>query len=44
LVVEIGGYKTFKYPLFAEEKITKASYFNRISQVLRYKIGIFSKV
>jgi D-alanyl-D-alanine carboxypeptidase (penicillin-binding protein 5/6) len=41
LVVEIGGYKTFKYPLFAEEKITKASYFNRISQVLRYKIGIF---
>jgi D-alanyl-D-alanine carboxypeptidase (penicillin-binding protein 5/6) len=41
LIVEIDGYKTLEYPLFAKEKIGKAGYFNRIIQVLRYKISNF---
>lgn len=41
LVVEVKGYKTFEYPLFAKEKIDKAGYFKRINQVLRYKIANF---
>lgn len=41
LTVEIDGYKTLEYPLFAKEKISKASYFNRVSQILRYKISHF---
>ena len=41
LLVEIPGYKSFEYPLIAEEKIGKAGYFERIRQILRYKITNF---
>lgn len=41
LIVEIDGYKTLQYPLFAKEKISKAGYLKRITQVLRYKISNF---
>lgn len=41
LIVEIKGYKTLEYSLFAQEKIDKAGYFKRINQVLRYKIANF---
>jgi D-alanyl-D-alanine carboxypeptidase (penicillin-binding protein 5/6) len=41
LLVEIPGYKSFEYPLIAEEKIDKAGYFERIRQILRYKIANF---
>ena len=41
LLVEIPGYKSFEYPLIAEEKIDKAGYFERILQILRYKIANF---
>jgi serine-type D-Ala-D-Ala carboxypeptidase (penicillin-binding protein 5/6) len=41
LVVEIKGYKTFEYPLFAQENVDKAGYFMRINQILRYKIANF---
>ena len=39
LVVEIKGYKTFEYSLFAKETVDKAGYLGRMSQVLRYKMG-----
>jgi len=42
LIVEVKGYKTFEYPLFAQETIDKAGYFKRINQILRYKIAGFS--
>jgi D-alanyl-D-alanine carboxypeptidase (penicillin-binding protein 5/6) len=41
LLVEIPGYKSFEYPLIVEEKIDKARYFERIRQILRYKITNF---
>jgi D-alanyl-D-alanine carboxypeptidase (penicillin-binding protein 5/6) len=41
LIVEVQGYKTFEYSLFAKEKIDKAGYFTRMRQVLRYKIANF---
>jgi D-alanyl-D-alanine carboxypeptidase (penicillin-binding protein 5/6) len=41
LLVEIPGYKSFEYPLITEEKIDKAGYFERIRQILRYKITNF---
>ncbi len=41
LTIEIEGSKTLEYPLFAKEKIGKASYFKRISQIMRYKISHF---
>ncbi len=41
LTIEIKGYKSFSYPLFAAENIEKAGYFKRISGVIRYKISSF---
>lgn len=41
LIIEIKGYKTFTYPLFAKEKIDKAGPLKRIAQILRYKIRNF---
>ncbi len=41
LLVEVGGYKNFEYPLFADEEVEKAGYFKRINQILRYKISNF---
>jgi len=38
LVVEVRGYKTFEYPLFAKESVDKALVLKRINQILRYKI------
>lgn len=39
LVVEVKGYKTLEYPLFAEESVDKAGYFQRINEILFHKIG-----
>ncbi len=39
LIVEIGDYKTFEYPLFAKESVDRASLVGRITQVMRYKIN-----
>ncbi len=41
LIIDIKGYKTFTYPLFAKEKIDKAGPLKRITQILRYKIRNF---
>lgn len=41
LIVEIKGYKTYEYSLFAKEKIDKVGYLRKMNQVLRYKIGNF---
>lgn len=41
LVIEIDGYKTLEYPLFAKEKIDKVGYLRRMNQILRYKIASF---
>lgn len=41
LVVEVKGYKTFEYSLFAKEKIDKVGYLRKINRILRYKIGSF---
>jgi serine-type D-Ala-D-Ala carboxypeptidase (penicillin-binding protein 5/6) len=39
LVIEVPGYNTFKYSLFAKETIEKVGYLRRINRVLRYKIS-----
>jgi D-alanyl-D-alanine carboxypeptidase (penicillin-binding protein 5/6) len=39
LIVEVKGYKTFEYPLFAAESVDKAGYFQRINEILFHKIG-----
>ncbi len=41
LIVEVDGYKTFEYPLFAKQQVGKAGYFTRVSQVLHYKLANF---
>lgn len=41
LVIEIKGYKNFSYPLFTSKTVEKASYFQRITQVLQYKLENF---
>lgn len=41
LMIKVDGYKTLKYPLFAQENIAKAGYFSRVNQILRYKISHF---
>jgi D-alanyl-D-alanine carboxypeptidase (penicillin-binding protein 5/6) len=41
LVVEVKGYKTFEFSLFAKQKVDKVGYFRRVHQILRYKIGNF---
>ncbi len=45
LVIEVKGYKTFEYSLFAKEKIDKVGILRKINQVLRYKIrSFFNKI
>lgn len=39
LVVDVKGYRTFEYPLFAKEKIDKVGFLRRVYRVLRYKIA-----
>jgi D-alanyl-D-alanine carboxypeptidase (penicillin-binding protein 5/6) len=39
LIVEIGGYKTFEYPLLAKEAVDRASLFKRMAQVANYKFN-----
>jgi D-alanyl-D-alanine carboxypeptidase len=41
LIVDIKGYKTFSYPLFAKEKIDKAGPLRRIAQIIKYKVSDF---
>ena len=41
LVIKVGNYQTFKYPLFAKESVKKASYFTRVQRILRYKLKNF---
>lgn len=41
LVIEVKDYKTFEYSLFAKETVGKAGYFERLSQVLHYKLNKF---
>ena len=41
LSVEVKDYKTFEFPLSARERISRAGYFSRINQVLRYKMVNF---
>lgn len=41
LIIEVKGYKTFEYSLFAKEKIDKVGVLRKINQVLRYKIRSF---
>ena len=38
LIVAIDGDRTLEYPLLAQEQVAKASYFQRVKQILRYKI------
>lgn len=38
LIVEVSGYKTFEYSLFAKEKVDKVGSLQKINQILRYKI------
>jgi D-alanyl-D-alanine carboxypeptidase (penicillin-binding protein 5/6) len=45
LFVEVKGYKSFEYPLFAKESVDKAGYLKRINQILHYKMaGVFNKI
>ncbi len=39
LIVEVKGYKTFEYPLFAAESVDKTGYFQRINEILFHKIS-----
>ena len=41
LFVDVAGYKTFEYSLFAKESIDKVGYLRRMKQILRYKIANF---
>jgi D-alanyl-D-alanine carboxypeptidase (penicillin-binding protein 5/6) len=41
LIIEVEGKKTLQYPLFAKQKIVKAGYLKRVSQILRYKFKHF---
>jgi D-alanyl-D-alanine carboxypeptidase (penicillin-binding protein 5/6) len=39
LVLDVQGFKSFEFPLFSKENIDKAGRFERINQILRYKIA-----
>ncbi len=41
LVIEVKGYKTFEYSLFAKERIDKVGYLRKVNQTLRYKVRTF---
>lgn len=41
LIVNVKGYKTFSYPVFAKEKIDKAGQIRRIAQIIKYKVSDF---
>ncbi len=41
LIVDVKGYKTFSYPIFAKEKIDKAGPLRRIAQIIKYKVSDF---
>lgn len=41
LVVEVKGYKTFEYSLFAQEKVDKVGDLRKIKRILQYKINNF---
>jgi D-alanyl-D-alanine carboxypeptidase (penicillin-binding protein 5/6) len=41
LVVEVKGYKTFEYPLFAADKVEKVGDLRKIKRVLEYKFHNF---
>ncbi len=43
LIIEVKGYKTFEYSLFAKESVDKVGYLRRMNRILRYKIKNFSK-
>ncbi len=45
LIVDIKGYKSFEYDLIAKERVDKAGYLSRISQIMRYKArNFFNKI
>lgn len=45
LIIEVKGYKSLSYPLFAKEKINKSGPLRRIIQITRYKIhNFYSKI
>lgn len=41
LLVNVKGYKTFQYPLFAKESVDKVGYLKRMNRVMRYKMRSF---
>lgn len=41
LIITVDKNKKYKYPLYAEKAVKKAGFFNKIRQVLRYKINNF---
>jgi D-alanyl-D-alanine carboxypeptidase (penicillin-binding protein 5/6) len=41
LSIEVKGFKTFEYSLFAKEKIDRVGYLRRIKRILYYKISNF---
>ncbi len=41
LVIDVHGYKTFEFSLFAKENVDKAGILKRISSVFRYKVRNF---
>lgn len=43
LIVDVKGYKSFEYGLFAKETVDKAGFFGKMRQILRYKLNNFSK-
>lgn len=43
LVIKIDGDKKFEYPLFAKKNLEKSGYFNKVKQILTFKINNFVK-
>ena len=41
LIIEVKGYKTFKYPLYTKYKVKQVGYLRRVNRILRYKIANF---
>ena len=40
LVIEVKGYKTIEYPLYAQERVDKVGFIRKVYRVLRYKIAV----
>jgi D-alanyl-D-alanine carboxypeptidase (penicillin-binding protein 5/6) len=41
LIIEVPGYKSFEYPLFAKEKVVQVGFLRKVKRILFYKISKF---